>query len=78
MTRAKHSLRLIAPLKYHVIQQRRDGDKHVYGARSRFATDRLLTTMEQKFHGRSETHSNRLAPRSNKQLDVAGKLRQMW
>lgn len=78
MTRAKHSLSLIAPLKYHVTQQRRDGDIHVYGARSRFATDKLLATMEQKFHGRSEARAGRLMPRSNKTVDVAGKLRQMW
>ena len=46
MTRAKQSLSLVAPLKYHVTQQRRDGDKHVYGARSRFLTDALLETMQ--------------------------------
>jgi DNA helicase-2/ATP-dependent DNA helicase PcrA len=78
MTRAKQSLSLLAPLKYYVTQQRRDGDKHVYGARSRFLTESLLQTMRQRFHGRSEHGSERLRPRSTKQLDVAGKLRQMW
>ena len=39
MTRAKQALSLVTPLKFHVTQQRRDGDKHVYGARSRFMTD---------------------------------------
>ncbi len=78
MTRAKQSLQLIAPLRYHVTQQRRDGDKHVYGARSRFVTDNLLTTMEAQFHGRKEAHSNRLGPRSNKRVDVASRLREMW
>ncbi len=78
MTRAKQSLQLIAPLRYHVTQQRRDGDTHVYGARSRFVTDNLLTTMEAQFHGRKEAHSNRLGPRSNKRVDVASRLREMW
>ncbi|MDH4047462.1 MAG: ATP-dependent helicase [Gammaproteobacteria bacterium] len=78
MTRAKQSLHLIAPLKYHVTQQRRDGDKHVYGARSRFMTDRLMRTMQASFHGRSEATSVRLVPGSGKQLDVAGRLREMW
>jgi DNA helicase-2/ATP-dependent DNA helicase PcrA len=55
MTRAKQSLSLVAPLKYHVTQQRRDGDRHVYGARSRFLTDTLLETMERGFHGRAES-----------------------
>jgi DNA helicase-2/ATP-dependent DNA helicase PcrA len=78
MTRAKQSLRLIAPLRYHVTQQRRDGDKHVYGARSRFMTDNLLTTMEAQFHGRNEANISRLGPKTNKRVDVASRLREMW
>jgi len=78
MTRARQSLQLIAPLRYHVTQQRRDGDRHVYGARSRFMSDNLLKTMEPQFRGRNEAHSNRLGPRTNKRLDVASHLREMW
>ena len=78
MTRARQSLQLIAPLRYYVTQQRRDGDKHVYGARSRFLTDNLLETMESRFHGSTGAPSDRLVPKSNKRLDVAGRLRQMW
>ena len=48
MTRAKHDLHLIAPLKYYITQQSRTGDAHVYGARSRFMTDQLLAQFEQK------------------------------
>jgi DNA helicase-2/ATP-dependent DNA helicase PcrA len=77
MTRAKQSLTLVAPLRYHVTQQRRDGDKHVYGARSRFMTDALMATMDKKFQGRSDPRAS-LAPRTDKQLDVAGALRNMW
>ncbi len=77
MTRAKQSLALIAPLRYHVTQQRRDGDKHVYGARSRFLTDSLMATMDKAFHGRPDASSS-LVPRSNKKLDVAGQLKEMW
>jgi len=78
MTRAKQSLALIAPLKYHVTQQRRDGDKHVYGARSRFMTDALLGTMQRRFHGHDEAQSTRLQPRTDKRLDVAARVREMW
>jgi DNA helicase-2/ATP-dependent DNA helicase PcrA len=78
MTRARQSLQFVAPLRYHVTQQRRDGDKHVYGARSRFMTDNLLETMESQFHGRNESHSGRLGPRTNKRLDVASRLLEMW
>lgn len=78
MTRAKQSLQLIVPLRYHVTQQRRDGDKHVYGARSRFMTDSLLATMDAQFRGRNEAQSNRLVPKTNKRLDVASRLLEMW
>jgi len=78
MTRAKQSLSLIAPLKYHVTQQRRDGDKHVYGARSRFLTDSLLETMESCFHGHTESDTAGLQVRSNKRIDVASRMRDMW
>jgi DNA helicase-2/ATP-dependent DNA helicase PcrA len=78
MTRAKQSLSLVAPLKYHVTQQRRDGDKHVYGARSRFLTDALLETMDRRFHGRAEANSPRQQVQSDKRLDVASRMREMW
>ena len=77
MTRARQSLTLVAPLRYHVTQQPRDGDRHVYGARSRFLTDSLLETMDPGFFGRPAPGS-RFTPRSGKKLDVAGALRDMW
>jgi len=78
MTRAKQSLSLIAPLKYHVTQQRRDGDKHVYGARSRFLTDSLLETMDRCFHGRKDEPAKQQRAQSDKRLDVALRMREMW
>ncbi|NNC56894.1 MAG: ATP-dependent helicase [Woeseiaceae bacterium] len=78
MTRAKQSLALIAPLRYHVTQQRRDGDKHVYGARSRFMSDQLLATMQKDFQGRPESESGRLKTHSTRQIDVHARMREMW
>ncbi len=78
MTRAKQSLSLIAPLRFHVTQQRRDGDRHVYGARSRFMTDSLLARLEQRFAGRSEEGAGAFRLRSDRQIDVAARMRQMW
>lgn len=78
MTRARHSLNLVAPLKFHVTQQRRDGDKHVYGARSRFMTDKLMAKMNPVFHGRKDASSGKIAPRTNKKIDVGGQIRDMW
>ncbi len=78
MTRAKQSLSLLVPLRYHVTQQRRDGDKHVYGARSRFVTDRLLATFQQDFHGRPDSEAARAGSRSGKRIDVGARMREMW
>ncbi len=66
MTRAKRELDLIAPLKYYVTQQSRMGDRHVYGARSRFLTSTVMACLEQR------------AWEEMPALDVATKLRAMW
>ena len=78
LTRAKQSLSLVAPLRFHVTQQRRDGDKHVYGARSRFVTERLLDTMQTCFRGRTDRPGGSLHSRSAARIDVQARLREMW
>lgn len=78
MTRAKQSLSMIAPLRYHVTQQRRDGDKHVYGARSRFMTESLMASMDKCFEGRPESVAGQFSLRSDRQIDVAARMREMW
>ncbi|MDJ0748796.1 MAG: ATP-dependent helicase [Woeseiaceae bacterium] len=78
MTRARQSLSLIAPLRYHVTQQRRDGDKHVYGARSRFISDPLLETMDRQFAGRIDTAGSASCVRSTTKIDVSARMREMW
>ena len=78
MTRARQSLSLVAPLRYHVTQQQRGGDKHVYGARSRFMSDSLLATMDRRFQGRPEACAARFEARSDRQIDVAARMREMW
>jgi DNA helicase-2/ATP-dependent DNA helicase PcrA len=78
MTRARQSLALLAPLRYHVTQQRRDGDKHVYGARSRFMSETLLATMKKEFRGRKDSEDGQLGRRSGKRIDVGARMREMW
>ena len=78
MTRAKQSLTLLAPLRFHVTQQRKHGDRHVYGARSRFVSDALLETMQESFHGREEAWRPGAPTASDRTLDVAARLREMW
>ena len=78
MTRAKQSLTLIAPLRFHVTHQPPDGDKHVYGARSRFVTERLMGTLQPMFKGRMDANASRLASKSATKIDVASRMREMW
>ena len=78
MTRARQSLTLVAPMRFHVTQQRRNGDKHVYGARSRFVTEQLLATMKQCWHGHREDSAPERGLRSGPVIDVAARMREMW
>ncbi len=77
MTRAKRSLSLIAPLKFHVVQQHRHGDSHVYGGRSRFMTDELLGSMRREFHGCSEAEASS-GSMPARRIDAAARMRDMW
>jgi DNA helicase-2/ATP-dependent DNA helicase PcrA len=78
MTRAKQTLSLVSPLKFHVTQQRRDGDKHIYGARSRFLTEALMATMDACFKGRPEGVNGRIHEHSPTCIDAAARMREMW
>ncbi|MBV8032024.1 MAG: ATP-dependent helicase [Betaproteobacteria bacterium] len=76
MTRAKTELHLIAPLKYYVTSQSRMGDRHVYGAKSRFLTREVMACLEPVAYGSVGEPVE--AQRAPVQLDVASALRGMW
>jgi len=76
MTRAKASLDLIAPLKYYVTQQSRMGDRHVYGAKSRFLTKQVMACFEEVAWS-DERDKTSFSIKTNP-VDVAAKLRGMW
>lgn len=79
MTRAKRNLHLIAPLKFYVTQQRRYGEQHVYGARSRFFTEPVLETFEQISWPRAEEGAVTAAEASASiQVDAQARMRDMW
>lgn len=78
MTRAKSSLSLLAPLRFHVTAQHPAGDRHVYGARSRFVTERLLATMQEAFHGNRAPGGGRFASAPARQLDVGRAVLERW
>ena len=81
MTRAKSSLDLLAPVKYYVTQQSRMGDRHVYGAKSRFMTPQVMACFQPIAWSDETTtlHRRRSGANSGANVvDVAGKLRSMW
>ncbi len=77
MTRARNELHLCAPLKYAVTQQAKDGDAHVYGAKSRFMTDKVLSHFEQT-EFRSQRGIENLRASDTATVDVLAQLKEMW
>ena len=77
MTRARNELHLCAPLKYQVTQQAKDGDRHVYGAKSRFMTDKVLETFEKTTY-RSLSGAESLRAGEAATVDVVAQLKEMW
>jgi DNA helicase-2/ATP-dependent DNA helicase PcrA len=76
MTRARTDLHLLAPLKYYVTQQSRMGDRHVYGAKSRFLTAAVMDCLEPVAWGECAAQDSPTAARAT--VDVASRLRAMW
>jgi DNA helicase-2/ATP-dependent DNA helicase PcrA len=77
MTRARNELHLCSPLKYAVTQQAKNGDGHVYGAKSRFMTDKVLDTME-KISVRTSIGAESLKADNTTTVDVVAQLKEMW
>ena len=77
MTRAKNDLHLIAPLKYYVANQPKNGDRHVYGARSRFLTKAVMRKLD-CITWPEEGDAVEPGLSTTARVNVAGKLRGMW
>ncbi len=77
MTRARNELHVCAPLKYAVTQQAKDGDAHVYGAKSRFMTNKVLDCFERTTF-RSLRGVESLGEGEAATVDVVAQLKEMW
>jgi DNA helicase II / ATP-dependent DNA helicase PcrA len=77
MTRAKDHLHLIMPQRFFTHQQRTNGDRHVYAARTRFITGAMLDRFESRAWpaARPEAEAD---TRRRPSVDVAARLRRMW
>ncbi|HEY6451900.1 MAG TPA: ATP-dependent helicase [Steroidobacteraceae bacterium] len=79
MTRARNELQLCAPLKFPLAQQSRSADGHVYGARSRFMTDKVLKAFEAAaFQAAQLAQATPLDDGRATTLDVSARLKAMW
>ena len=79
MTRARDELQLIEPLRYYVTRQPRTGDRHVYGARSRFLDSTMLETLEcTGWPAEPESAIAPAAAPAAARIDVAMRLKSLW
>jgi DNA helicase-2/ATP-dependent DNA helicase PcrA len=79
MTRAQNDLLLMAPLKFHLTHQHRNGDAHVYGGRSRFLTEKVLKCFEARtFQGSAMGDASLQGSGEAATLDIGARLKEMW
>jgi DNA helicase II / ATP-dependent DNA helicase PcrA len=78
MTRAKDNLHLIVPQRFFALSQRKNGDRHMYAARTRFIPADILD----KFQGcawpvtAAEPMRRQIVRREP--VDIGARLRRMW
>jgi DNA helicase-2/ATP-dependent DNA helicase PcrA len=79
MTRARSELKLIAPVRFYVTQQRGMGDRYVHGARSRFLTDAVLAQFDRISAQEDDAaRAGRSRAEPGPRIDIATRLRDMW
>jgi len=79
MTRARNELQLCVPLKFPLAQQPKSADGHVYGARSRFLSEKVLKTLEPAaFQAVRLGEPATLGNGQPSTVDVSARLRSMW
>jgi DNA helicase-2/ATP-dependent DNA helicase PcrA len=78
ITRAKNELHLIQPLKYWVPEQQRLGDKHVYGAKSRFLSDKIMQNIEASHYPKVEISAAQVVTANQAITDIRKTILGMW
>jgi DNA helicase-2/ATP-dependent DNA helicase PcrA len=77
MTRARRQLELVCPLRFHITQQPRYGDAHVYGARSRFLSPGVMQTLRETAAPCTTQLDGGLAAAGTR-IDAGARLRDLW
>ena len=79
MTRAKDDLHLIVPQRFHVHQQARSGDRHVFASRTRFIPATIADLFEVAAWPARRPDSARSAPLSGSpNVDLRARIGGMW
>jgi DNA helicase-2/ATP-dependent DNA helicase PcrA len=79
MTRARNELTCVVPLRFQITSQPKTSDGHVYGARSRFLTEKVIKCFdEQTFQGSNTEVKIAETAAESGTIDVASRLKQMW
>ena len=79
MTRARSELRLMAPVRFYVTQQRGMGDRYVHGARSRFFSEPVLALFDRiSAQGDAALDGAKAKGPLGARIDVTSRLRDMW
>ena len=79
MTRARNELTCVVPLRFQITSQPKTSDGHVYGARSRFLSEKVVKCFdEQTFQGTNTDVKIEAATPDSGAIDVASRLKQMW
>ena len=77
MTRAKNELALVAPQRFYVHGQPRNGDRSVYAARTRFIPPPLLKHFDRQTWPEAESVTLRAAT-DGPRVDLQARMRAMW
>ena len=78
MTRARHHLALMVPQRFYVTQQRRFGDRHLYGGLTRFIPPEVAARFDSVGPATPSWASGPLTPPPGPVLDLARRLRERW
>ena len=78
MTRAKDHLHLIVPQRFFAHQQRANGDRHMYAARTRFIPAALLDRFESRAWPVAAATTAATASSKREGVDIGARLRRMW
>jgi DNA helicase-2/ATP-dependent DNA helicase PcrA len=78
MTRAKDELDLVVPQRFHVHQQARNGDRHLYAARTRFIPASITAHFEQTAWPVRHRSAAPSVPGPTATLDLKARVGGMW